>query len=273
VSDALPVAIAAWSGGLALAAVLVWATASTILGPRSEAGQFSLTSAVGRGFVAAVVFGIPIAVITFFSIFGSALLIAIGAPAIAYPYVSVAALAGLYAAYRAPHGSDGQGCNRLAGLFACAFVTIWGGVSWWLLGGPAAWPADLAGGRWLLPPLAALVFGIGLVLIGKGKRSVWLFLSGMAFFSGWLALIFFPIEAGFAAEWLPRNDFLRFPLAGIATGALVAAAPTGLQLAQKRRARASGREMWRLLLLATMLGGAMGLAWAAARALLASAAQ
>ena len=83
-----------------------------------------------------------------------------------------------------------------------------------------------------------------------------------------MALAFFPIENGLAASILPRSDWLRFPLAGVAIALVLSLVPLSFALRASpnvRRTRLRDLRRKTAVLVAVML--AMGLSWALARAI------
>jgi hypothetical protein len=265
----VPIFIALAAGGLALAAIEAVMTAGAVRSGGRKVGSSPPRGLVGNMIGTTIVLAIPLGVAACVSIPISALLIAAGTPPIAYPFVSLAGLAGLRAALEHPSGGM-EGCNRIIGTLASAYAIAWGGVAWWATGGPAALPADLAALRPLQPPLAALPVALLVTRLAGRKRTLFLFLGTLAFFSAYLALGLFPIQAGFAAAWLPRSDWLRFPLAAVAEAAVIAAIPFALKLAvEKRRRLRVLRRLPRGALLVAAVAAPIGLAWAAAGAALA----
>jgi hypothetical protein len=216
----------------------------------------------------AVVIGVPAGVMTLAGLSAAALLVAAEAPAITYPFVAPAGVVALIAAQRVK-GDGMEGCNRMLGTVAGVYILAWSGFAFVLTGGPAALPQELASLRVLQPPLAALPFAAFVATLTRKERRAKVVVGTFLLFTAYAALIFFPVESGFAAAWPPRSDWLRFPLAGAAVALVplllkLAAVPGKTPLKRARERRDAARTAVPLLLAAA----ATGLAWAAARALL-----
>ena len=224
---------------------------------------------VGRVFGAAIIFSIPLAVAVPVGVVASGLLVAVGAPAITYIFIAFAALVSFRAAVK--HSSAGmEGCTKIIGLIWSGYAFIWSIVSFDATGGLQSLEADALSLRWLQPPLAALPFALMVLKLSDGKkRNAWLFLGFLAFLSAIMALCFFPVERGFAADLLPRSDWLRFPLAALALAALLFLIRLAFVARTKpniRRVRLRDLRNNMKILAALMV--AMGVSWAAARTLI-----
>ena len=117
-------------------------------------------------------------------------------------------------------------------------------------------------------PFALLV----LRLTDRKKRNLWLFTGFFVFVAAAMALAFFPIENGFAASILPRSDWLRFPLAGVAVALLLSLIPLTAALRAKpnvRRVRL--RDTRKNIRMMAAIMAAMGLSWAVARTIVGAA--
>ena len=224
---------------------------------------------VGRAFVAAMIFSVPLAVAVPVGIVASGLLIAVGAPAITYIFIAVAALVSFRAAVK--HSTAGmEGCTKMFGLVWSGYAVIWSIVSFDASGGLQSFEADALSLRWLQPPLAALPFALMVLkLTDRKKRNAWLVLGFWAFVAAIMALCFFPIERGFAADLLPRSDWLRFPLVALALAALLFLIRLAFVARLKpniRRSRLRDLQNNTKILAALMV--AMGVSWAAAKTLI-----
>lgn len=216
----------------------------------------------------AVIFGMPLAIAAFASVLVLPVLIAAGFPAIGFVFIALAALIFLRASLKLP-GREMEGCTKIVGVIWSLYAIVWSLVSFHALGGMAA--IDDGGLDWLKPPLAALPLAITTVLMTDAKRrSAWQFINFWVVVGAIMALAFYPVERGFLAAVLPRNDWLRFPLMGL----LIVAVVTLLRLAtyvklkpNVRRIRMRDlRNSSRILATVFVL---MGLAWALASALVA----
>jgi hypothetical protein len=265
----LPIFVALAAGGVALAGLEAVMIAGALRQAWRKGRPFAAGDLAGNIVGTAILLAIPFGVAAAAAIPVTALLIAAGTPPIAYPFVSLAALVGLRSALKRPSGGM-EGCNRMIGTLATVYAFVWGAVAWWATGGPEALPTGLAHLRLLQPPLAALPVALVVTRLAGKKRTYFLFFGTLALFSAYLAIGLFPIEAGFAAAWLPASDWLRFPIAATAEAALVAAFPFALKFAvEPRRRRELLRRLPRSLLLIAAVAAPVGLAWAAARAALA----
>lgn len=222
---------------------------------------------IARAVGATMIFAVPLAVAFPVGIVASGLLTGVGAPPMTYIFIGFAALVSFRAAVR--HPSYGmEGCSKMFGLVWSGYAVVWSAVSFHATGGLQTFGEQAVSLRWLQPPLAALPFALMVLkLSDRKKRNLWLFLGFWAFVGAIMALCFFPVERGFASAILPRSDWLRFPLVGVVVVALLALVRLAFHLRAKpniRRGRIRGlRSNTRIFLLIFV---AMGLSWAAARA-------
>ena len=267
----LPILIALWSAAITFGLFAVGALVASAATSIRKGGRPSLEKAIGHLFGMAVIFGGPCAFVGAAALASSALLIAVEAPPITYLFLSLAGAASLDSAIRMRSGGM-EGCNKAVGLVAAAYLTVWSGVSFWMLGGMATLPAELTGLRWLQPPLAALPFVVALRTLAKDKSSLRLLLAALIFVAALQAMLFFPLESGIAADWPPRSDWLRYPLAGIGVASIFILLRLVLVLGRKnpsvRKSRI--RDLRRDARLWIAIGAACGLAWALARVLVAA---
>lgn len=263
-SPSLSDAIALWAGGttfLGMAAILV---GGEVFRRLRKGGGEALPGA--GGFLGGIIIlAIPSAVATFVALFGTALIVAAGTPPLVYLFVSLAALAGFVSAFRSSsYGMDG--CSRMIGLVAAAYVAVWGGVAFVLTGGPERLALDATNLAWLTPPLAALPFALILARLTGSRRTRWTFPGAWIVFTAFMASIHLPVEAGLGARWLPASDWLRFPLAGLVAGlALSSIQLLGLVGINAAARALKVRAMPLQTLLFAVSIGSTGLAWAAAR--------
>ena len=264
--ESVPVAIALATGvatlaffgaGALMLSLAEWLRKGKVGGPVSVLGRIAGVAAICL---------LPLAFLSVAGFLAAALADALGTPSIAFPFVSIAGIAGVRAAKDAG-GGETAGCSRTIATFIACYVAIWGAAAWWATGGPAALQADLASLRWLQPPLAALPFSVALWRIAGRKRTAWLLFGSLAIMSAWFALFFFTVEAGFAAHLLPASDWLRFPLAAGAAALPLVMLPVLKALQTKGPARSRRlREVGQRVVPLGLLALPMGLAWAAARA-------
>lgn len=215
---------------------------------------------------ATLVIAIPAGFAMLVGLAASTILQAASAPGPTYLFTALAALASFRPAFKAK--GEMAGCSQLLGVGLAGYALSWSIVSFWATGGweaarQGALPAAIA-----LPPLAALPFVGFIMKVADKQRTIWLFLGSTAFFCLVQALMFLPIENGFAAGMLPASDWLRFPLAGAAWAALFAAVRLAAFARLKPSIRRSRRSNLRFALL--FVGGMMvasGFSWAAARAI------
>lgn len=215
---------------------------------------------------ATLVIAIPAGFAMLVGLAASTILQAASAPGPTYLFTALAALASFRPAFKAK--GEMAGCSQLLGVGLAGYALSWSIVSFWATGGweaarQGALPAAIA-----LPPLAALPFVGFIMKVADKQRTIWLFLGSTAFFCLVQALMFLPIENGFAAGMLPASDWLRFPLAGAAWAALFAAVRLAAFARLKPNIRRSRRSNLRFALL--FVGGMMvasGFSWAAARAI------
>lgn len=223
---------------------------------------------VGRVLGAALILSFPLGIAAFCGTIASALLLAIGAPAPTYLFTGAGALVSFRAAVKHP-GDGMHGCTKMFGLVASAYAFIWSLVSFEATGGVGALSAGGVDARWIEPLVAALPFALLVLrLTDRKKRNLWLFTGFFVFVAAVMALAFFPVENGFAASILPRSDWLRFPLSGAAVALLLSLVPLTFALRAKANARSARLRDWRRnsrMMAAIMV--AMGLSWAAARAI------
>lgn len=264
----LPAIIALWSGAICLAIVVAVPTAGAIYGRIWGKPEQRVRNLAGNVLAGAAVFAIPCAIAVVVAMFAGGILLAIGAPPMVHPFVSLAGLVWLGAALKAP-GHDMHGCTKLIGMIWSCYAIVWGMVAFHFTGGferLAAWDSSPL---WLTPFLAALPFALLVTHLKGAKRTAWTFPAALGLVAALTALCYFPVEAGLGAHWLPASDWLRFPLAGLAVGLLLALVQLlgligGNAMARARRLRA----LLRGLLLGAALVAPTGLAWAAARAII-----
>ena len=220
---------------------------------------------LGVLFGAAVLFAIPLAIAAFVGLLASSLLVAIDAPALTYVFLLFLALLSFRAAVKHP-SSGMDGCTKMFALIWSGYAIVWSLVSFEATRGLHSFEADALSLRWLQPLLAALPFAIIVWRLAGKKRSLWLFLGTLAFCSAAMALIFYPVENGFAGSILPASDWLRFPLAGLGVAVLLTLVRLFIHLQNKpniRRARRRDLIYGARFLALVMI--AFGLAWATAR--------
>jgi hypothetical protein len=261
---ALPGLIALWSGGITVALLLAAAyVAALAKGWRtSETPGRNVRFSQFAGSV--ILFAIPLSFAVPLASLGSALLIGVRAPALVYLFVTLAALIGVRAASMS-NGYGMAGCSKAIGLFAASYVAVWGVVSFLVAGGPAQFSG--VGLAWLKPPLAAAPFALLVALLAGRKRTWSTFPTALVLLSAALALVYFPVEAGAGARWLPQSDWLRFPVAGVAIGLILSSLQLLTLLGTSAAARARrARTLPRNILFAALVTAPTGLAWAAARA-------
>lgn len=261
-SDVPPLTAALWAGAITVILFAGTALGGALLNRRKGKRAGSLFADLMGTLI---VLSVPLAAVVPLSALGGAALRAAGTSPLVYLFVALAGLAGLGMAVRAP-GQGMEGCSKLIGLFASLHLAVWGAVMFLAAGGPAHMFDPAAGLGWLKPPLAALPFALAVTALAKSKRTRWTFPTAWAVFMLVLALFYFPIEAGLGAAFLPASDWLRFPLAGLAIGALLSAVQLlglvgGSATMRARRARAMPRQT----LLFAVLVAPTGLAWAVAR--------
>jgi MFS family permease len=264
----LPVVIALWSGVICLAIVVAVPTAGAIYGRIWGKPEERVRNLTGNVLAGAAVFAIPCAIAAVVAMVAGRALLALGAPPIVHPFVSLAGVVWLAVALRAP-SHDMHGCTKLIGLIWSCYAIVWGMVAFHFTGGLAQLAAWDSSPLWLTPFLAALPFALLATRLKGDKPTARTFPEFYGFFAAFSALCYFPVEAGLAAHWLPASDWLRFPLAGLVVGLLLALVPLlrligGSATARVRRLRA----LLRGLLLGAALVAPTGLAWAAARAII-----
>jgi hypothetical protein len=262
------IAFRAVVGSLALlTAVLAVMSIASARTKKSDLGNM-----VGRVFGAAIIFSIPLGIAAFFGTIASALLIAVESRPPTYLFTAVAALVSFRAAVK--HSSYGMdGCTKMFGLVASGYALVWSLVSFDATGGVGAIDTGAVSARWIQPLVAALPFALLLLrLTDKKKRNWWLFTGVFVFIAAVMALAFFPIENGFAASIMPRSDWLRFPLTGVAVALLLSLVPLTFALRAKpnvRRVRL--RDARRNIPNMAAIMAAMGLSWAVARTIVGAA--
>lgn len=216
----------------------------------------------------ALILAVPLAFAVPLAALGGAAAFASGSSPFTYPFVTLAALAWLAPALKA-NAYGMHGCTRMFGIFSALYVAAWGAVMFHMTGGLEHLADAETGITLLKPPLAALPFALLVTKLVGRKRTRWTFLQAWLPFMGFMAICYFPVEAGVAGAVLPGSAWLRYPLAGFAIGVGVSMVRLlgllgGPPTARLRRIRAMPRQM----LLAALVVAPTGLAWAAARAVL-----
>jgi hypothetical protein len=265
-SELLPIEIATWAGGITFGCVAAGMLLMAAI--NNLRGKAKPVDPLGALFGTAVLGGVPVAIILFCGLFVSAGLIELGTPPIAYLFVGTAACLSFGVSLGRPsHGLEG--CTKMFVVMWSAYATVWSAVSFVMLGGPEWFARDALSLTWLRPILVAAPYAAAFARVADKKRRTWpKFLGALVFISAFAALMFLPIEAGFATHLLPASDWLRFPIVAVAVALVAAVVPVLINLrsapaVRKRRLRELPRQA-RLLSLILLPAG---LLWAAARAL------
>lgn len=264
VTHLLPVSIALWAGAATLAAIAALAAIATIA--RLARGSPTLRSPLKIAFASIIgpliLAALPLSVAMVVAVAAASVAIALGAPPIAWPFVSLAGAAMFVAATRMP-GHDKEGCIKLLALISAYYVVVWGFVAFHLTRGLAHLSTDLLVRDSLLPLLTGLPFAALLFLITGRKRSIVSAAIVLCVIAGWAALCFFTAEQSRAA-WLPASPWLRYPLSG-----MIGMAPLLLPNLIALATGGHKGQLGEIALLLGFLGVTTGLAWAAAHALIA----
>ena len=263
-SLAPPIFVALWTGGITVGLMAAVGTGADVA-RRIRRGDWRWNRInPGIIFASLLVMAVPAAFALPLAAIGFAALA--DAPPVAFLFVALAGLACLGPALAA-NGYGMEGCQKILGIFVALYVAVWGLVAFWFVGGIARLAADGASLVWLKPPAAALPLALVITAIVGRKRTIWTFPLALFILSAVTALLYFPVEAGLAAAWLPARDWLRFPLAGFTAG-LVISSPWALPIARLKGA--ARRKALRFLPGQTLIFAiplaTTGLGWAAARA-------
>lgn len=215
--DSLPYLIMTRAGLGSLIVVSIFVAISWLAGLLNrKAGNRDLLGAAIGG---AMIFGVPGGIAIFAGLLASAFLVAIGAPPPTYLFLLGLAALSLRAAAKHP-GNGMEGCTKIIGVVWSGYAIIWSLVSFEATGGVAALQAGDIDPLWVQPLISALPFALlALRVADRKKRSLWLFLGTLVVLSAVAAVVFLPVERGFAEQLLPASDWLRFPLAGLAVAA------------------------------------------------------
>lgn len=269
-TQGLPATIAlAALAGLAIAGVatgLVLGIRKAVAsGPSRDLARNTLKSIAG-GALAFALFG-SFAVLALLLVSGA--LIAAEAPKVVYLFT--AGLAGFILWRGLIHSSYGmEGCTRFWIISWGSYGLSWSAASLALLPDTAtSWSLAVIARPLVVAAPAALLF----FCVSRQTRKAEHTVGALAVVAALAALIFFPIENGLAQDWLPRTDWLRFPLAGLAAFSSLLLLPRVLAwmvaarsgTAQRRRAALRGIGM--NLALAAGVGALLGLLWAVTRAI------
>ena len=252
--------------GLGGAALLLGFLSLFSKGSRSG-GLMALGDMIARAAGATLILAIPVGFATIAGLIASFVLQTVSAPSITYLFTGFAALACFRPAMKA--GGEFAGCHQILGVALAGYALVWSLVSFWMTGGGEMLGRGTLPVATTLPLLSALPF-VGLIVKISGyRRTFWLLVGSLVFFALFHAVMFLPVENGFAATILPSSPWLRFPLVGAAWAALFAAIRLAAFARLKPKLRRSRRSNLRFALM--FVGGmliASGFAWAIARAAL-----
>lgn len=263
----LPVEITAWAlagvGAGYHVTILVGAIRGA--GNRPQVGlRRKLVGALLAGVIGFALLG-SIAVLALLLLSGA--LLEAGAPGAVYLFTGAAAAFLLWRGIA--HSSYGmEGCSKSIMLCWGAYGLSWSAASLWLA--PETTSAAWSIGSVVRPFAVAAPPALLVYRLTRGKLvqalGVFVTLAALA------ALVFLPVESGLAENWLPRSDWLRFPLVGaiVTAGFIVLpqlAQVTASRSAPDRRRKQVARNAFRAIGLAAVFGALLGLLWAVTRAI------
>lgn len=211
---------------------------------------------VGVGFV----IGLPAAIAAALALVVTPFLLALPLPLAGWLLIASLSLYGLYDATQRPSGGM-AGCTSLFAVTFSGFGFCWPLAAILLADPPIGDAASFA-----RPLLVAAPFALFAWRHNSGRRvkqaiGLELFIAILA------AIAFLPVEQGFADNYLPTSDWLRYPIMGalvFATYALLAI-PLGLIFSSRAMTL---RKILRSIAALGFFGLSLGLIWALTRLLL-----
>jgi hypothetical protein len=249
-----------------LAAVVGLAAGAAVLIKPTERKQ-GLLSALETAVLTAILMLVLGAVPAAASWALSGLLVANQASAATYLVIAALCALAVSVNFQAHYNGTAE-CGRFLACAFAAYGVIWALVAVIVLGGAALPAQDVL--LTVIRPLVAAAPFAALGFARARRRRVRSALAMELACAAFCAIVFLPVERGWAAAYLPVSDWLRFPLAGLAAAVALVAAPTlagGVLRATKRAGRI--RERLRDGAFAGLLFGAcavlLGLAWALTR--------
>jgi hypothetical protein len=168
-------------------------------------------------------------------------------------------LYGFYEAKQHPSGGM-EGCTTWFIAAFSGFVLCWSGAAMLLADPPVGNAASFV--RPLLVAAPPALF----VAKHSSRNRVRQAIGFGLLIAIFVAIAFLPVEQGFAGDYLPASDWLRFPLAGTFVFAAypLLAIPLGLIFGSRA---IDLRKTFRAMAMLGLIGALLGLAWALTRLL------
>lgn len=205
---------------------------------------------VGVGFI----IGLPAAIAAALALIVTPFLLAMPLPLVGWLLVACMSLYGFYEARQRPNGGM-EGCTTMFVVAFSGFGLCWSGAAILLADPPIGNTASF-----VRPLLVAAPFALFAGKHSRGNR-VKQAIGFELFIAIFVAIAFLPVEQGFAADYLPASDWLRYPIMGafvFATYPLLAI-PLGLIFGSRA---IDMQKILRIMATLGLVGLSLGLIWA-----------
>lgn len=210
---------------------------------------------VGVGFI----FGLPAAIAAALALAVTPFLLALPLPLVGWLLIACMALYGLYDAKQRPSGGM-EGCTTMFVVGFAGFGLCWAGAAILLADPPVGNAASF-----VRPLLVAAPFALFAGTHSRGNR-VKQAIGFELFIAIFVAIAFLPVEQGFAGDYLPASDWLRYPIMGAFVFAAypLLAIPLGLIFGSRA---IQMQKTLRAMATLGFIGLSLGLIWAVTRLL------
>ncbi len=206
-----------------------------------------------------VMVGLPAAVAATLALVVTPLLVGMPLPLAGWALIACMSLYGLYEAKQRPSGGM-EGCTTWFVVGFSGFGLFWSGAAVFLADPPIGNAPSFARPLLVAAPLA-LFFAKH-----SSRNRVRQAIGAGLLVAIFAAIAFLPVERGFADDYLPASDWLRFPIAGAVIFALYPLVSIPLTLLFGSRAIHT-RKIFQAMALLGLIGLSLGLAWALTRLL------
>ncbi len=259
INDAsVPTQVVAYAYLALLALALVVMTGAPILGRlmgRAAAIPNPAAALVGVG----LIIGVPAAIAAALALVVTPLLVAMPLPLAGWLLIACLSLYGFYGATQRPQGGT-EGCTTVFVFAFSGYGLCWAGAAVLLADPPVGNAASFVRPLLVAAPLALFVGRHG-----RGNRVRKAIGTGLLI-AILVAIAFLPVEQGFADEYLPASDWLRFPIAGAFLFAAYPLLAIPLNLIFSSRAL-DAQAIFRTVAMLGLTGMLLGLVWALTRLL------
>ena len=206
-----------------------------------------------------IMIGFPAAIAATLALFVTPLLVGMPLPLAGWLLIACMSLYGLYEARQRPSGGM-EGCTTWFVVGFSGFGLFWSGAAVLLADPPIGNAASFVRPLLVAAPIALFVAK------HSGKNRVRQGIGFGLLIAIFAAVAFLPVEQGFADDYLPASDWLRFPIAGAVVFACYPLLAIPLTLLFGSRT-IDTRKFSRTMAMLGLFGLSLGLAWAFTRLL------